>query len=128
MNLNSRFIESFHTCMNIMNTPMNIAIISFQIDGTAFNGLTLLKELQLGQNKLKQISDGLFSPLISLERLIFYDNNLEILGANDFLGLTNLTSLFLHANKLKILHPDLFKATPNLKKLLSIYIQHLGRF
>lgn len=91
--------------------------ITSQINPTAFQGLVALKELQLGHNRLRNLTPGLFSMSASLERLVLYANGIENLLRGTFQGLSNLTSLFLHSNHLRIMHPDLFQDTPNLRKL-----------
>ncbi|XP_050484704.1 carboxypeptidase N subunit 2-like isoform X3 [Bombus huntii] len=87
------------------------------IDSLAFHGLVALKELQLGHNRIRNLTPGLFSNSTGLERLVLYANGIESLSRGAFHGLSNLTSLFLHSNHLSNLHPDLFEDTPSLRKL-----------
>lgn len=77
----------------------------------------MLGDLQLGHNRIRNVTPDLFAHCGSLERLVLYANGIESLPRGAFRGLANLTSLFLHSNHLRTMDAELFQDTPSLRKL-----------
>jgi len=83
----------------------------------AFNGLTMLMDLYIGQNEISEIIPGTFQNIISLTVLDLKSNRIEHLDRNVFSGLFKLKYIYLSQNKLQFLHPDTFSGLPKLKHL-----------
>ncbi|XP_078278805.1 reticulon-4 receptor-like 1 isoform X2 [Rhinoraja longicauda] len=113
------------------------------IDPEAFQGFSLLEELDLGDNRhlrfldaetfsgleklhslhlyscgLTFLPNGIFEGLHNLQYLYLQDNHIEYLQDDLFLELVNLTQLFLHGNKLLSLSQNTFRGLVNLDRLL----------
>ncbi|KAL3281295.1 hypothetical protein HHI36_004508 [Cryptolaemus montrouzieri] len=82
-----------------------------------FQDLTELRELNLGQNYLLDLPDGLFLHNTKLEKLILYSNSLVEFREKSLMGLENLTTLLINNNLLESIHPDAFLYAPNIEKL-----------
>lgn len=89
------------------------------LDDDTFRGLDKLKFLSLSDNKLTNISRGLFD-LISLEKLELWKNELTRIEQSTFERLTNLTTLELSYNKLNFIHDEAFR---NLRKLANVSLK-----
>lgn len=109
----------------------------------SFDDLKDVREIDLQNNKLKDLPLGLLRNTVKLRRINFSNNKLSILHPDVLQDLQNLTfldlsgneleilpdrlfqnnvkleTIFLHSNKLKILHRDLFQMTHN---LIIIYL------
>jgi Leucine-rich repeat (LRR) protein len=83
----------------------------------AFNGLTALTELSIGNNEISEIIPGTFQNIISLVVLNLEGNRIEHLDRNMFSGLFKLEYIDLSQNKLQFLHPDTFSGLPKLELL-----------
>ncbi|XP_043910305.1 reticulon-4 receptor-like 1 [Protopterus annectens] len=113
------------------------------IDPMTFDGLYLLEELDLGDNRylrslasgtfhglvklhalhlykcgLYALPDGIFNGLHNLQYLYLQDNQLEYLQDDIFMDLVNLSHLFLHGNKLWRLDQNTFRGLTTLDRLL----------
>lgn len=80
-------------------------------------GLVKLTSLDLSQNKLTVISDGVFSALGSLHNLDVSSNHITHISKESFSGLVNLERLYLHGNQIKSIHPEAFSGLENLLEL-----------
>ena len=81
------------------------------------DGLTALKILALGGNKLTELPEGLFNDLSGLESLELLDNQLTRLPAGIFAGLSRLDSLLLRVNQLAGLPDGIFADLTSLEYL-----------
>lgn len=72
-----------------------------------FEGMTLLKEINIERNNISKIEDGVFDEVPQLERLNLADNNIGSLPKRVFAKLGNLTSLELSGNRLLKFTADL---------------------
>ena len=84
-----------------------------------FAGLSSLEILELGNNMLTELPDGVFDELTALEVLKLSDNALDRLSGDVFDELTALKSLWLDGNALGTLRDDVFD---ELTALESLYL------
>ena len=84
-----------------------------------FAGLSSLEILELGNNMLTELPDGVFDELTALEVLKLSDNALDTLSGDVFDELTALKSLWLDGNALGTLRDDVFD---ELTALESLYL------
>jgi hypothetical protein len=87
------------------------------IDLGAFNGLTNLAVLILGNNKINNLLPFTFEKLKILQHISLKINNLEYLDSEVFSGALNLQYIDLLGNELLYLHPDTFLGLPKLRFL-----------
>ena len=80
-----------------------------------FNGLSNLKYLHLGNNKLKRIDFDAFKNLNKLETLLLDNNELEEIDKRLFKGLSNLKDLHLESNKLDWIERSCFDHLKSIK-------------
>jgi len=78
------------------------------IEANTFDTLINLNYLNIGDNNLKLLVDGLFSKLEGLEVLDLSLNKIGILNKNTFTGLHNLNILDLEQNELKSIDKNAF--------------------
>ncbi|XP_051549671.1 vasorin-like [Myxocyprinus asiaticus] len=73
--------------------------------------------LDLSQNALCEIPDGVFSPLSTLNNLDLSSNRITHISKDSFTGLVNLERLYLHNNFIQSIHPAAFEGLENLLEL-----------
>ena len=83
-----------------------------------FVGLNSLEILQLGNNMLSELPDGVFDELTALKSLLLHENRLSELPDGVFDELTALKSLLLHDNRLSELPAGVFAELTALETLL----------
>ena len=83
-----------------------------------FVGLNSLEILQLGDNMLSELPDGVFDELTALKSLLLHENRLSELPDGVFDELTALESLLLHDNRLSELPAGVFAELTALETLL----------
>ncbi|XP_062887216.1 reticulon-4 receptor-like 1b [Mobula hypostoma] len=88
------------------------------LDAETFSGLERLHSLHLYRCGLTFLPNGIFEGLHNLQYLYLQDNHIEYLQDDLFLELVNLTQLFLHGNKLLSLSQNTFRGLVNLDRLL----------
>ncbi|XP_069799756.1 relaxin receptor 1-like isoform X2 [Dendropsophus ebraccatus] len=74
--------------------------------------------LDLKDNKIKSLPDGVFHLYQDLEKLLLQNNRLRSVSHLTFSGLFNLKMLFLSDNRLKILKADVFQDLHSLEWLI----------
>ncbi|TWW61778.1 Leucine-rich repeats and immunoglobulin-like domains protein 1 [Takifugu flavidus] len=87
----------------------------------AFRGLKALRVLELDHNDISgtiEDTNGAFSGLDSLNKLILFGNKIKSVAENAFLGLESLEHLNLGGNAVRSIQPDAFSKMKNLKSLL----------
>ncbi|XP_077411697.1 vasorin b [Vanacampus margaritifer] len=82
-----------------------------------FDGLENLEMLDLSQNKLTELSDGVFLPLTSLKNLDLSSNQLTHISEQCFQDMVLLERLYLYSNHIKTIHPAAFNGLENLLEL-----------
>lgn len=82
-----------------------------------FIELGKLGMLDLSQNALIEIPDGVFSPLSSLHNLDLSSNHITHISKDSFSGLVNLERLYLYSNQIQSIHPAAFEGLQNLLEL-----------
>jgi Leucine-rich repeat (LRR) protein len=90
-----------------------------EIKAGAFDGLVMLKTLDLKENKLAKLENGVFDSLTSLEKLDLSDNEISELQSRLFASLNKLKVLNLTGNPLsrRSLHERTFEGLVSLKIL-----------
>jgi gastrin-releasing peptide receptor len=88
------------------------------VEPGAFNGLTILVQLSLMSNMIREIKPLTFGNMSSLKRLYLGYNVIENLEPDSFFGLSDLEYLHIGENNIKHIHPDLFIHSPNLEMLI----------
>lgn len=78
-----------------------------------FKGLSKLKLLSLGRNKIEHVPGDAFADLTVLEELILGYNRIRSLGKNCFSSLKTLGILYLSHNEIHFLHPRIFNSLTN---------------
>ncbi|XP_056136006.1 vasorin a [Lampris incognitus] len=85
-----------------------------------FTGLGELEMLDLSQNELIEVPDGVFETLSALKNLDLSSNYITHISKNSFSGLVQLERLYLHANRIQSIQPDAFEG---LEMLLELKLQ-----
>ncbi|KAF3687960.1 Vasorin Protein slit-like 2 Precursor [Channa argus] len=85
-----------------------------------FKGLAELEMLDLSQNVLLEIPDGVFEMLSKLKNLDLSSNQITHISKNSFSGLVQLERLYLHANRIQNIHLEAFEG---LEMLLELKLQ-----
>ena len=84
-----------------------------------FDGLSRLEILTMQGNDLSSLPDGVFDDLTKLHTLGLYDNDLAALPDGIFDGLTKLRTLAISGNKLTALSGDVFTGLGGLASLVA---------
>ena len=84
-----------------------------------FDGLSRLEILTMQGNALSSLPDGVFDDLTKLHTLGLYDNDLAALPDGIFDGLTKLRTLAISGNKLTALSGDVFTGLGGLASLVA---------
>lgn len=82
-----------------------------------FLELNELVMLDMSQNILSEIPDGVFSSLSSLHNLDLSSNRITRISKDSFTGLVNLERLYLYNNKIQSIHRSAFEGLENLLEL-----------
>ncbi|XP_030582906.1 vasorin-like [Archocentrus centrarchus] len=85
-----------------------------------FRGLVELQMLDLSQNELTEIPDGVFEMLSDLKNLDLSSNHITHISKGSFSGMVQLERLYLHANRIQSIHLEAFEG---LEKLLELKLQ-----
>lgn len=85
-----------------------------------FKGLGALILLDLSQNELTEIPDGVFGSLSKLKNLDLSSNHITHIQKGSFSGLVQLERLYLYANRIQSIHLEAFKG---LDALLELKLQ-----
>lgn len=85
-----------------------------------FKGLKELNMLDLSQNELLEIPDGVFEMLSKLKNLDLSSNYITHISKDSFSGLVQLERLYLHANHIRSIHMEAFEG---LEMLLELKLQ-----
>merc|ERR1719410_3326875 len=83
-----------------------------QISGSAFSGLTHLAILDLSDNLLEAVPGEALAALPSLAELNLSQNNIRVLPDSSFSGLLQLSTLDMSGNKLERVHEKAFASSP----------------
>lgn len=101
----------------------NLYIFQNGIDSLSqddFKGLGETELLDLSQNQLVEIPDGVFEMLLKLKNLDLSSNQITHISKDSFSGLVQLERLYLHANRIQSIHPEAFDG---LEMLLELKLQ-----
>ncbi|XP_040002403.1 vasorin-like [Xiphias gladius] len=85
-----------------------------------FKGLVELAMLDLSQNELTEIPDGVFEMLSKLKNLDLSSNHIIHISKDSFSGLVQLERLYLHSNHIQSIHLEAFEG---LEMLLELKLQ-----
>lgn len=89
-----------------------------QVDQEAFDGLSILIELDLSNNDIKVIHAGTFHPLIKIRKILLHDNQLTTISDRTFENLMHLSHVELNNNKIRTIGDQAFLNVP----LKTIYL------
>lgn len=87
------------------------------VDENHFKGLSKLKDLNVGFNRISQVASNAFVDLVILEGLSLGNNRIRFLMKNTFAPLKTLKQLYLDNNEIQSLHPKIFDALENVENL-----------
>ncbi|XP_054459948.1 vasorin a [Anoplopoma fimbria] len=107
----------------VPTTTQNLYIFQNGIDTLTqedFKGLGELELLDLSQNELAEIPDGVFEMLSKLKNLDLSSNDIAHISKDSFSGLVQLERLYLHANRIQSIHSEAFEG---LEMLLELKLQ-----
>lgn len=85
-----------------------------------FTGLGELEMLDLSQNELTEVPDGVFETLSTLKNLDLSSNYITHISKDSFSGLVQLERLYLHANHIQSIQSEAFEG---LEMLLELKLQ-----
>ncbi|KAK5873321.1 hypothetical protein PBY51_018371 [Eleginops maclovinus] len=85
-----------------------------------FKGLGEMELLDLSQNELVEIPDGVFEMLSKLKNLDLSSNQITHISKDSFSGLVQLERLYLYANRIQSIHSEAFAG---LQMLLELKLQ-----
>lgn len=83
-----------------------------QVDADAFMGLSILIELDLSFNQIKEIHPGTFHPLIKIRKILLNDNELTTVKDRTFENLQHLSHVELMNNKINFVGEQAFLNVP----------------
>ncbi|KAI4887634.1 hypothetical protein NFI96_003810 [Prochilodus magdalenae] len=101
----------------------NNEITSLEATG-AFKTLAQLKKINLSNNKISEIEDGVFEGASSVNELHLTANQLDSVRSSMFKGLEGLRMLMLRNNRISCIHNNSFTGLHNVR-LLSLYDNQL---
>lgn len=111
------------TVPRVPTTTQNLYIFQNGINALSqddFKGLRELEMLDLSQNELLEIPDGVFEMLSKLKNLDLSSNYITHISKDSFSGLVQLERLYLHANRIQSIHVEAFEG---LEMLLELKLQ-----
>ncbi|XP_044203568.1 vasorin-like isoform X2 [Thunnus albacares] len=111
------------TVPRVPTSTRNLYIFQNGIDTLAqddFRGLGELELLDLSQNELAEVPDGVFEMLSKLKNLDLSSNHITHISKESFSGLVQLERLYLHANHIQSIHMEAFDG---LEMLLELKLQ-----
>lgn len=111
------------TVPRVPTTTQNLYIFQNGIDTLSqddFKGLGELELLDLSQNELTEIPDGVFGMLSKLKNLDLSSNHITHIQKHSFSGLVQLERLYLHENRIQSIHLEAFEG---LEMLLELKLQ-----
>ncbi|KAG5669721.1 hypothetical protein PVAND_000016 [Polypedilum vanderplanki] len=88
------------------------------VDTEAFEGLSILIELDLSNNDIKVIHAGTFHPLIKIRKILLHDNQLTAISDRTFENLMHLSHVELNNNRIHSIGDQAFVNVP----LKTIYL------
>lgn len=91
-----------------------------QVDREAFQGLSILIELDLSINQIKVIHPGTFHPLLKIRKILLSDNELTQISDRTFENLIHLSHVELKNNKIHFVGEQAFLNVP----LKTIYLSN----
>ncbi|XP_029654389.2 protein slit-like, partial [Octopus sinensis] len=103
--------------------PTNVEYLDLQDNNIAtiqegvFTGLKNLKQLSLKDNKISRIEKEMFQGLQNLQELILWNNKISTIEEDVFTRLSDLTSLDLDGNDISTIKDGSFNGLSNLTKL-----------
>lgn len=86
-----------------------------------FREFSCLKTLDLSDNQLECLPDGVFADLANLEELLIWNNSITKVSGATFAGLVQLRTLDLSFNPLESLEPSAFEDMKNLEKFRLVF-------
>ena len=89
----------------------------YAIQPNAFRSLSSLQQLDLSQNKLRKLNEGMWSGLQSLNILWLNGNNIKELPVSVFKSLRDLEELYLFNNKIASVKSDMWIGLDSLRVL-----------
>ncbi|XP_016397814.1 amphoterin-induced protein 1-like [Sinocyclocheilus rhinocerous] len=105
-----------HKLPNLHNLLLSHNGLLF-ISSEAFIFVKQLRYLDLSSNKLRQLDELIFEPLIHLEVLLLYNNQISQIDRTAFSGLSGLQKLYLSQNQVSRFPLELVKDKSRLDKL-----------
>ncbi|XP_072301971.1 relaxin receptor 2a [Eucyclogobius newberryi] len=113
--LNECLVQEYPDSCECTLTEVNCVRVGLQdVPGLSTN----VTWLSLRSNRLRRLSDYVFSEYAALERLFLQNNSLQVISKNAFSGLYSLKRLFLSENLISLLSPGVFKDLHQLEWLM----------
>uniref|UniRef100_A0A8C6M9L8 Vasorin n=1 Tax=Nothobranchius furzeri TaxID=105023 RepID=A0A8C6M9L8_NOTFU len=93
---------------------------NFTLSNNDFKGLVELVSLDLSQNEIREVPDGVFESLSELKNLDLSGNQIAHISKDSFSGMVQLERLYLQGNHIQSIH---WEAFDGLEMLLELKLQ-----
>ncbi|XP_051794034.1 relaxin receptor 2a isoform X2 [Acanthochromis polyacanthus] len=113
--LNECFLQEYPESCDCIRTDVECVEVGLQDVPPLSPNITFLT---LKSNKIRVLSDFVFSEYSALERLFLQNNSLQVISKHAFVGLHNLKRLFLSDNFISSLNPGVFRDLNQLEWLM----------
>ncbi|XP_029304696.1 relaxin receptor 2a [Cottoperca gobio] len=113
--LNECFLQEYPESCDCIQTDVRCVQVNLQDVPLLSPNVTLLS---LKSNKIRELSDLVFSEYSSLEKLYLQNNSLQFISKHAFSGLQSLKKLFLSENLISSLSPGVFRDLNQLEWLI----------
>jgi Leucine-rich repeat (LRR) protein len=123
LNLEKRSLETINNDIFTEYIPMALKTLNLgeniirSIALKTFENCVNLEYLDLSNNRIEVLDEGIFSGLVSLKTLNLQNNKIRSISTKTFTQLRKLEQLFLMNNQIEVIDNSLFNSLDSLKEL-----------